>query len=98
MEMNSYGNLLISKIFDRIPNQLRIIISRNFKSDVWDLRNVTDIFKRKLFARERCYAIQKKKMQRITSLKTRFSLDTHCYLIHRKKKTQINPLIHNVPK
>ena len=61
MEMNSYGNLLISKIFDRIPNQLRIIISRNFKSDVWDLRYVTDIFKRKLFARERRYAIQKKK-------------------------------------
>ena len=59
MEMNSCGTLLISTIFGRIPNQLRIIISQKFKKYVWDLRNLTDIFKQKLFARERCYAIQK---------------------------------------
>ena len=59
VEINSCGTLLISIIFGRIPNELRIIISRKFKNDVWDLRNLTDIFKQELFARERCYAIGK---------------------------------------
>ena len=59
VEMNSYGTLLIRIIFDRIPNELRIIISRKFKNDIWDLQNLTDIFKQELFARERYYAIGK---------------------------------------
>ena len=59
VEMNSYGTLLISIIFDRIPNELQIIISRKFKNDVWDLQTLIDIFKQELFARERCYAIGK---------------------------------------
>ena len=88
MEMNSYGNLLISKIFDRIPNQLRIIISRNFKSDVWDLRNVTDIFKRKLFARERCYAIQKKNAENHVPKDSFFT--GHPLLSHSQEKENPN--------
>ena len=59
VEMNSYGTLLISIIFDRIPNELQIIISRKFKNHVWDLQTLIDIFKQELFAGERCYAIQK---------------------------------------
>ena len=57
--MNSYGTFLISIIFDRIPNEARIIISRKFNINVWDLRNLTDIFKQELFARELCYTIGK---------------------------------------
>ena len=49
VEMNHYGTLLICIIFDRIPNELRIIISRKFKNDVWDLRNLIDIFKQERF-------------------------------------------------
>ena len=60
VEMHSYGTFLISIIFDRIPNEVKIIISRTFKNNVWDLRNLLDIFKQELFvARERCYAIGK---------------------------------------
>ena len=57
--MNSYGTFLISMIFDSIPNELRIIISRKFKNEVWDLRNLMDIFQQELFIRERYYAIGK---------------------------------------
>ena len=53
MEMNSYGTLLIRIIFDRIPNELQIIISRKFKNNVWDLRNLTEIVKQERLARER---------------------------------------------
>ena len=59
MEINSYGTFLTSIIFYRITNELRIIISRKFKSDVCGLRKVIDIFKQGLFARERFYAIGK---------------------------------------
>ena len=59
VEMNHYGTLLICIIFDRIPNELRIIISRKFKNDVWDLRNLIDIFKQERFFHERCYTIAK---------------------------------------
>ena len=55
VEMNHYGTLLICIIFDRIPNELRIIISRKFKNDVWDLRNL----KQERFFHERCYTIAK---------------------------------------
>ena len=37
VERDSYGTLLISIIFDRISNEQRIITSRKFKNDVWDL-------------------------------------------------------------
>ena len=60
MEMNSYGTLLIRIIFDRIPNELQIIISRKFKNDVWDLRNLIEIVKQERLARKRYYVIGKR--------------------------------------
>ena len=57
MEMNSCGTFFGKYIiFDRIPNELRIIISRKFKNDVRYLQNLTDIFKQEFFSR-RFYAI-----------------------------------------
>ena len=76
VELNSYGTLLTSIIFDRIPNELRITISRKLKNDVWDSRNLIGIFKQKLFARERCHAIGKNAENDVP--KDPFSLDTHC--------------------
>ena len=76
VELNSYRTLLISIIFDRTPNELRITISRKLKNDVWDSRNLIGIFKQKLFARERCYAIGKNAENDVP--KDPFSLDTHC--------------------
>ena len=40
-EINFYRTLLISITFDRIPNELRILIPRNFKSDAWGLRIIS---------------------------------------------------------
>ena len=57
MDINSYGTLLISLILERIPSELKIIISRRFKDDVWDLLSLIEIFKEELFARGRIEAI-----------------------------------------
>ena len=86
VEMNFYGTLLISIIFDRIPNELRIIISRKFKNDVWDLRNLIYIFKQELFARERCYAIGKDAENNVP--KDPF-FTGHLLLIHTQEKEKI---------
>ena len=53
MDINSYGTLLISLILERIPSELKVIISRRFKDDVWDLLSLIEIFKEELFARGR---------------------------------------------
>ena len=57
VNINSYGTLLISLILERIPSELKVIISRRFKDDVWDLLSLIGIFKEELFARERIEAI-----------------------------------------
>ena len=57
VDINSYGTLLISLILERIPSELKVIISRRFKDDVCDLLSLIEIFKEELFARERIEAI-----------------------------------------
>ena len=39
VETDTYGSLLISIIFDRIPEELRVIISRQFIGANWDLQS-----------------------------------------------------------
>ena len=53
VEITSHGTLLISIIFDRIPTELKLLISRKFKNNVFDLDILIEIFKEELFARER---------------------------------------------
>ena len=57
VEITSYGTLLISIIFDRIPTELKLLISRKFKNNVFDLDILIEIFKEELFAHERVQAI-----------------------------------------
>ena len=52
VETTSYGILLISIIFDCIPTELKLLISRKFKNNVFDLGILKEIFKEDLFARE----------------------------------------------
>ena len=48
---------LLSIIFDRIPTELKLLISRKFKNNVFDLDILIDISEEELFARERVQAI-----------------------------------------
>ena len=57
VEITSYGALLTNIIFDRIPTELKLLISRKFKNNVFDLDILTEIFNEELFARERVQAI-----------------------------------------
>ena len=42
---DSYGSLLVSIIFNRIPEELQMIISRHFKGKDWELKDIISLFK-----------------------------------------------------
>jgi hypothetical protein len=48
-----YGSLLIPVLMEKIPNEFQLIISRQMKSDTWDITKLLDIFKEELEAREK---------------------------------------------
>ena len=57
VEITSYGTLLIGITFDRIPIELKLLISRKFKNNVFGLDILIEIFKEQLFIRETVQAI-----------------------------------------
>ena len=54
---DTYANLEIGVIFERIPQELKVIISRSFKNNVWNLENLLDVFKQELMVHETCFAV-----------------------------------------
>ena len=50
---DSYGNLLTSVVMNKLPQELRIIISRKIKNEEWDLDSLLNAFEEELEARER---------------------------------------------
>ena len=53
----SYGALLIPVLNEKIPEELRVIISREFKDNLWNLEDMIEVVKAELHARERCSTV-----------------------------------------
>ena len=49
-----YGSLLAPIMMSKLPNELRLIISRKTTSEIWDLDNLLSTFNEELQAREKC--------------------------------------------
>ena len=49
---NSYGSLLVPIVMNRLPHQLKLVVSRNLISDLWDLAELLKIIKLEITARE----------------------------------------------
>ena len=59
IESESFGNLLVPVVLEKIPSELRLIISRKFGSkETWDLDVLLNALKSELEARERCNAVK----------------------------------------
>ena len=54
---HTYGKLLIHLLIEKYPHSLRLVISREFDDEVWDLENMLKYFKNELFAKERCASL-----------------------------------------
>ena len=53
----SYGSLLSSVLMEKLPSELRLIISRAITEDQWDLETLLQIVEREIDARERSAGI-----------------------------------------
>ena len=83
---NTYGNLLIGVIFKRIPQELKVITSRSFKNNVWNLGNLLEVFKQELMVRETCFAVSSSGNQ--DKEEDRFLHQKHFKHILTKEKTK----------
>ena len=53
VDTNSYGSLLVPLINEKLPTDIRVIIARKFKGEVWDLNKMTEVLKLEIQAKER---------------------------------------------
>ena len=54
VETETYGAFLVPTLTQKLPNELRMIMSREFKNNIWEFDKVLSIFKEELQAKERC--------------------------------------------
>ena len=53
VEPDTYGSLLVPLINEKLPNDLKLLIARQFDSDVWSLSKVLEYLKKEIEAKER---------------------------------------------
>ncbi|XP_068707347.1 uncharacterized protein [Montipora foliosa] len=59
VESRSFGNLLVPVVMEKIPSELRLVVSRKFGSEEsWNLDALLSALKTELEARERCTAMK----------------------------------------
>lgn len=54
VEVQQYGRLLVPVLLSKVPQELRLIISREFDKGNWSLGELLKVFKTEVEARERC--------------------------------------------
>ena len=64
VESESYGSLLVPVIMNKIPEEMRLIVSRNFDQSTWGVDSMLRSFKAELEARERCSHMQSSKKEK----------------------------------
>ena len=56
VDTNSYGSLLVPLINEKLPTDI-VIIARKFKSEFWDLNEMTEVLKLEIEAKERSLSV-----------------------------------------
>ena len=56
----TYGLLLVHLLSEKLPTEIRIIISRKFENRIWDLNEMLDILKAEIEAKERSSTTEEK--------------------------------------
>ena len=51
---DTYGSLLVPVLMNKLPEELRLIITRHFEGGIWHLEKLLKSFKEEVEARERC--------------------------------------------
>ena len=85
----AYGTMLIPCIMQKLPQDIRLEITKNLAGDTWDFDQVLNIFNSQLTAREKCYFVGKSENFAKNEFKQRPFLATAATLIINDKR---NPL------
>ena len=56
-ETDRYGTLLVPLINDKLPDNLRISIAKNFEDDIWDIETLVKFLCKEVEAKERSLAV-----------------------------------------
>ena len=57
VDTNSYASLLMPLINEKLPTDIRVIVARKFKSEVWDLNEMIEVLKLEIEAKERSLSV-----------------------------------------
>ena len=63
VKTESYSALLVSLVMEKLPQELRLLISRTIKTDLWDLNDVLSIVNQELKERESCPVVVNQPLQ-----------------------------------
>ena len=64
VESTSYGSLLTPVILEKLPSEIKLIISRKLDKEVWELSDLIQVIKDELTARERCSLVSENEHKR----------------------------------
>ena len=64
VESTSYGSLLTPVILEKLPNEMKLIVSRKLDKEVWELRDLLEVIQNELTARERCSLVSESEHRR----------------------------------
>ena len=57
IDIATYGAILVPFLNGKLPSEIRVILSRNFQNDIWQLDDMLKILKREVEAKERSFSI-----------------------------------------
>lgn len=55
VEVESYGSVMVSILMNKLPHEIRLIVSRSLKLEKWDFNDVMHIMEQEVDARERSF-------------------------------------------
>ena len=57
IDIATYGTILVPFLNEKLPSEIRVILSRNFQNDIWQLDDMLKNLKREARAKERSLSI-----------------------------------------
>ena len=94
---DAYGTMLIPCIMQKLPQDIRLEITKNLVGDTWDFDQVLNIFNSQLTARENCYFLGKSENFAKNEFKQRPFLVTAATLITNDKRNPLQCIFCNQP-
>ena len=92
---DSFGPMLIPCIIQKLPEEIRLEITKDFQKDSWDFDEVLQLFNTQLTAREKCYFMRNSEKSATKSVNS--ELNTAFSLTSQKSKPNPTCVFCNSP-